>query len=239
MKKIIFAVVCLVVTALICSSCTTIKPKKKLKPLSEKEIKLLSMMGGKVISNEKIALGKVLINRRTKDVSFPGIVQMTEGAIEVLISTPKGRAYESLLVSDIDPYHLQLALLLSGAENGVRIDQKKIKKKKKELIPQGDIISIFVKTKNGKTVPITKWLINTKSSKPFKINKWVFVGSSFNSQKKCLATKDGNIVTTWSFGNTILDNPSISGDTDDYFNINTDTIPKIKTPVTIILRKLK
>jgi hypothetical protein len=82
-------------------------------------------------------------------------------------------------------------------------------------------------------------LINARTSKPFKNNNWVFVGSSFSSQKKCLATKDGNIVTTWSFGNTILDNPSISGDTDDYFNINTDTIPKIKTPVTIILRKLK
>lgn len=239
MKKLLLIITILFSILTVFISCTTVKPHKKLPPLSKKEEKLLSMMGGKIISNEVIAIGKVHINRRNKEVSFPGTVQLTEGAIEVLITTETGRKYETLLASDIDPYNLQLALLLSGAENGTRLQSKNKIKGQKYVIPQGDIINIFVKTKDGQTQPITNWLINARTSKPFTKNQWVFVGSSFNSQKKCLAAKDGNIVTTWSFGNTILDNPSVTGDTDDYFNVATKTVPKSKTPVTIIMRKQK
>ena len=238
MKKILLMTTTVLTVLTVFISCTTVKPLKKLPPLSDKEKKLLSMMGGKVISNEIIAIGKVHINRRTKEVSFPATVQLTDGAIEVLITTKKGRTYETLLASDIEPYNLQLALLLSGAENGTRF-QSKEPPKGKDAIPQGDIINIFVKTEKGKVQPVTNWLINAKTQKPFKKNQWVFVGSSFNSQKKCLAAKDGNIVTTWSFGNTILDNPSQTGDTDDYFNVNNKTVPKSNTPVTVIMRKQK
>ena len=233
MKKLLLMITILLAVLTVFISCTTVKPLKKLPPLTKKEMRLLSMMGGKVISNEIIAIGKVHINRRNKEVSFPGTVQLTADAIEVLITTKKGRTYETLLASDIEPYNLQLALLLSGAENGTRI------KSKKNTIPQGDIINIYVKTKNSKPQPVTNWLINAHTNKPITKNQWVFVGSSFNSQKKCLAAKDGNIVTTWSFGNTILDNPSQTGDTDDYFIVNSKRVPKSNTPVTIIMRKQK
>ena len=239
MKKLLLMIPIFFAVLTVFISCTTVKPLKKLPPLSKKEMRLLTMMGGKVISNEIIAIGKVHINRRNKEVSFPGITQLTDGAIEVLITTKNGRTYETLLASDIKPYNLQLALLLSGAENGTRIQSNKNVKGKNNTIPQGDIINIYVKTKNGKVQPITNWLINSRTQKPFKKNKWVFVGSSFNSQKKCLAAKDGNIVTTWSFGNTILDNPSKTGDTDDYFIVNNKKVPKSNTPVTIIMRKQK
>jgi hypothetical protein len=53
-----------------------------------------------------------------------------------------------------------------------------------------------------------------------------------------MAAKDGNIVTTWSFGNTILDNPNPTGNTDDCFNVIKDNVPKSKTPVTVILKKV-
>ena len=239
MKKLLLMTTIFLTVLTVFISCTTVKPRKKLPPLSEKEMKLLSMMGGKVISNEVIAIGKVHINRRNKEVSFPATVQLTDGAIEVLITTKKGRTYETLLASDIEPYNLQLALLLSGAENGTRFQSKTKTKGNEAVIPQGDIINIYVKTKKGKVQPVTNWLINAHTSKPIKKNQWVFVGSSFNSQKKCLAAKDGNIVTTWSFGNTILDNPSQTGDTDDYFNVNSKRVPKSDTPVTVIMRKQK
>jgi len=221
-------------------SCSSIKPKPKPKPLpslTQKELKLLRLMGGKVLTNEKIAIGKVVINRRTKEVSFPAVVQLTQGDLEVLISTPKGRAYESLLVSDIDPYKLQLAMHLSGANNGARVDIPSTQTKK--VIQQGDLFGIFIKTEDGVVFPVTNWLKNSRTSKKFDDNTWVFVGSSFNSRKECMATKDGNIVTTWSYGNTIFDNPNPTGNTDDYFKVYEKKIPKSQTPVTVILRKKK
>ena len=219
------------------TSCSTTKVEQKPLPsLSEKELSLLKLMGGKVISNEKISIGKVIVDRRSKEILFPAVVSLTEGAIEVLISTPRGRAYESLLVADINPYNLQLAMHLSGADNGGRFNWDSSKDKK--AIAQGDLFKIFVNTKDGKKLPVTDWLKISGVPKNFDSNVWVFVGSSFNSRKECMAAKDGNIVTTWSFGNTILDNPNPTGNTDDCFNVIKDNVPKSKTPVTVILKKV-
>jgi hypothetical protein len=125
---------------------------------------------------------------------------------------------------------------LTGADNGARFDFKSTKGKK--AVAQGDLFRIYVKTKESNPVPVTDWLKISGAPRNFDNNKWVFVGSSFNSRKECMAAKDGNIVTTWSFGNTILDNPTPTGNRDDCFTVNKDKVPPAKTEVTVILRKI-
>jgi hypothetical protein len=235
--NVVYLILSAFLPIVILSSCSTVKIEQKpLPPLSKKEIQLLHLMGGKEISNDKIGIGKIIIDRRTKAVSFPATVELTEGALEVLISTPKGRAYESLLVADINPYNLQLAMHLSGADNGARFNI--VPPSGKKTVEQGDLFKIFIKTKDGKSIPVTDWLKVSRATKNFDNNTWVFVGSSFNSRKECMAAKDGNIVTTWSFGNTILDNPNLTGNTDDCFTVFKEKVPKTKTPVTVILKKI-
>ena len=213
--------------------------KKTLPPLTENELKVLKYMGGKVLPDGNIAIGKVQILRTENEISFPGNVEIREGDLEVLISTQTGRIHETLIVSKIDPYNLQLALFLIGAHNGTLYppNSEKFKNgKKKSTLPQGSLLDIFIELKNGKRVPIEHWLLN-KGSKKEKINTgWVFVGSNFDVAKKCLATKEGNIVNLWNFGNSILGNPTPSGESDDYFVSFTKNIPKKSTNIKVIMK---
>jgi hypothetical protein len=118
-----------------------------------------------------------------------------------------------------------------GGVNGARLKTPASKSH-----PQGTLVDIFVKTPNGETFPVEKWLLNKRDGKPKKRVGWVFVGSSFAGDKSCLATKEGNIANTWSFGNTILDNPAETGDTDDYFEAYTEKIPKSIDEVTVLMK---
>jgi hypothetical protein len=198
-----------------------------LPPLSEPEKRILEKLGGELLPDQNIKIGNITIHRRAREVSFPGILNMTEGDLEALIAMPHGRVHESLLVSDVDPLKLQLALLLAGAENGSRDGGEKI--------PQGTILYIDVQPKDGKRFPVEDWLFNKKTSKGMDRFGWVFIGSSFTHDMRCLAKEEGNIVNVWSFGNTILDNPAPTGNDDDFIVVNPETVPKRGTPVTIYL----
>ena len=198
-----------------------------LPPLSEPEKRILDKLGGELLPDQNIKIGDIIIHRRELEISFPGILNMAEGDLEVLIAMPHGRVHESLLVSDVDPLKLQLALILVGAENGSRDGGEKNS--------QGTILNIDVQPKDGKRVPVEDWLFNKKTSKGMDRFGWVFIGSSFTHDMRCLAKEEGNIVNVWSFGNTILDNPSPTGDDDDFIVVNPETAPKRGTPVTIYL----
>ncbi len=215
-------------------SCAMAKKAADLQPLGAEELKILEIMGGRVMEDGNIGIGDVTVLRKTKEISMPGYVNINKGELEVLISTPTGRNHESLIVSDIDPYHLQLALFLIGARNGTRMPPVEPQKGQEGgLLSQGSLIDIWVELEGSGRFPIEKWLKNRKTTREYERKGWVFVGSSFSSDKICLATREGNIVSTWSFGNTILDNPSHSGDTDDWFESYSETMPEFKTPVRI------
>jgi hypothetical protein len=201
--------------------------ENSLPPLSAAEKRILEKLGGELLPDQNIKIGDMTIHRKEMEISFPGNVNMTAGELEVLIAMPHGRVHESLLVSEVDPLKLQIALLLIGAENGSRDGGEKI--------TQGTILNIDVKPDDGKRVSVEDWLFNKRTSKCMDRIGWVFIGSSFTHDMRCLAKAEGNIVNIWSFGNTILDNPASTGNEDDFIAVNSKTMPKCGTPVTIYL----
>lgn len=234
-----YRVAAMVMSVLAVASCVTMensKPAaKKPPPLTKAELRVLRKMGGRVLEDGNIAIGKVKIDRATKELSFPAKINMSEGPIEVLICTPQGRKHESLLVSEADPLNIQLALILSGASNGARKPPPEGVKGP----PMGDLFDVFVVDDKGEKIPVEHYLLDLKKSIPPKRNGWVFVGSQFTSTGKCLASREGNIVVTWSNGNTIFDNPASNGDVDDDININKKLGLKVGQEVTVVLKKKK
>jgi len=214
------------------ASITKAEPSKP-PPLTEAELRVLRKMGGRVLEDGNIAIGKVKIDRVAKELSFPAKINMDQGPIEVLICTPRGRKHESLLVSEADPLNIQLALILSGASNGAR----KPPPEKGAGPPMGDLFDVYIVNDKGKKIPVEHYLVDLKKSSSPERNGWVFVGSKFTSNGKCLASREGNIVVTWSNGNTIFDNPGPNGDVDDDININGKLRLKTGTEVTVILHK--
>lgn len=205
--------------------------KAALPPLSDTEKRILDKIGGELLPDQNIKIGNIIIHRREKEVSFPAKMCITESGeygIEVLIALKNGRLHEALLVTDVEPINLQLALFLIGAENGIRLPGS-------GKIPQGSLMNIDVQPENGERVPVEKWLIDKNTSKELKREGWVFVGSSYVQGMRCLAKDEGNIVNVWSCGNTILDNPADTADIKHDVLVNAGLVPKSGSPVTVYL----
>ena len=172
------------------------------------------------LPNGNIKLGKVTLRRDSKTLAFPAEMNMQEGLLEVLISTPRGRLHESLLKTEIKAFHLQTMLYLLGLHNGPRIPDEQGK--------QGSLVNLDIQwEENGetKTKPIEEFVLNKKKERTMERPGWTFVGSNVKDGR-FMADVVGNITLLYSIGDTVLDTPSeFAMDDTVYF-----AHPKVKKP---------
>jgi hypothetical protein len=197
-------------------------------PLTDTEKALIQKFGGEILPDGNFKLGKITVDRNNMEIFFPARINMSSGDLEALICSPNGRTHESLLVSEADPFNLQLALILLGAENGLRTSGGHL--------PQGTIFLVDISADNIKRCPIEKYLRMKHTGKEKVVEGWVFVGSSFTHDGVCLAKEEGNLINVWSFGNTILDNPDETGISDDIIEVFSENTPKYGTDVIVHIK---
>lgn len=206
--------------AKVVSPTKTATPSKKRPSAEDVKRAIMKRLGATIDGKGLVHIGKITIDPTKKEITFNSkLGNWNTEQLEVLICTPTGRAHETLLVADINPYNLQLALILLGAKNGGRLNEGELR--------QGSIINIdiqFLNKENMPRIPIENCLYNYKKNAMMERHGWVFVGSSFE-RGRCLANVDGNIANIWSFGNTILDNPEHTGDKDDNIRVYPQALP--------------
>ena len=59
-------------------------------------------------------LGGVTLNKNTRQVRFPAVVNQTAGPVEYLLVGTGGKIHESVLRTDVEPTHVHTAMLLLG-----------------------------------------------------------------------------------------------------------------------------
>lgn len=163
-------------------------------PAGEKEI--LEQLGGTKDKDGNILLGEAFLRKSDRTISFPGRLNIRSGVIEVLVSTPRGRVHESLVVTDLDPFLLQAALILAGYRNG--------------SLKNGSAFSVEIAF-GGKRVPAEEWLYDNTAKKPKRKGCYIFVGSSFQD-RKCLASLEGNLININSLDKNTILTSALSGE---------------------------
>jgi hypothetical protein len=177
-------------------------------------------------------VGKVRLDKNKRTVTFPATVNMREGNIEYVIVQSTGKVHESLFKTEVEPYHLNVAMLLLGAKGGV-VKTKTPEKNASEVA--GDPIEVFVTwaTNSSKVVLRAEDLVTdvtTKSnaSRGF----WVYNGSRI-IDGTFLAQRDGSIVSAIADPDALVNNPRRGRDNDDAWLVNTTNTPPVNTPVQI------
>ncbi|OGV83631.1 MAG: hypothetical protein A3K19_07650 [Lentisphaerae bacterium RIFOXYB12_FULL_65_16] len=183
------------------------------------------------LPNGDVRLGGITLHRATGEISFPAVLNLQSGVIEVIVSLPDGRLHESLLKTEVKALHLQTLLLLANLKNGPRI--------RDENGNQGDIgdLDLEWKDKDGKAVrePIEEWIVDTHTGKPMTRYGWAFVGSAvvdgiFQADAAC------NLVINYSVADTVLDIADKSGEDDTlYVGNDQKTVPGKDAPVRVII----
>lgn len=144
-----------------------------------------------------------VIEHGTHIISFPAETNISDSTIEVLVATPAGRTHESLFVTDLDPFKLNLALILAGRRNGAMLADSPV--------PQGDLFDVMVRLADGRELKADSWLFNVSADKMKADDGYVFVGSSFVNNRS-IASEQGNLININSSDTDTILNALLSQD---------------------------
>jgi hypothetical protein len=188
------------------------------------------------ISDGVYRLGKVDIDLNKKAVTLYGKVNMTAGIVELLACTKIGKLHESALVMDVEPIHLQTALILLGLEfiGGIRYQGD-------PLTPKGDRVQIWVEWKSGnetKRYRAEDLVYNKPKQSPMEHTDWVFSGSRIKNGF-FMAQGTGSLIATFHDPDTIIDNPFPEGADDTVYIVNSQLIPPKGTEIKMIITPAK
>lgn len=179
-------------------------------------------------------IGSVMIDRRHSTVSIPGAINMREGAIEYLAVTPDGKTYESVLTLKTKPLHLQLALLLLGAEYGGGLAFQG-----DSALPVGDSVDMYVAwvTDKGESVkrPASDLLYDREAKRAMPMSKWIFTGSVIRDSASFAADVEGSIIAVYSDPVAILNNPRSGRFDQTTYSPHTEILPPLGTNITMTI----
>ena len=170
-------------------------------PLDDAQEKFMRSIGAKLNQDGDVELDGIVVDRKLREISFPAYVNMSRGQLELVVCSPVGRRHESLLLAEINPLKLQLALILLGLRNGAAAERADV--------PRGAALHIDVEPSGGRREPVEGWMCDETAKAPMPRTAWVFIGSGFSPDRRCLAEASGNIVDINSMDmDTILAAPA-------------------------------
>lgn len=184
------------------------------------------------ITDSLYRIGKALVDTKARTIVCPAQINMDNGSIEYLAVAPGGKTHESLLLVEIRPLHLQLALLLLGLEpKNVLIRQGD------KTTPQGAPVNLFARWRdtqgNQHESHIEEWIMDT-SGKPMPAHTWVFTGSRIVPQG-FEADLEKSLIAVWHDPAAIINNPLPGGAINAYI-VNAKHVPKRAIPIEFIIK---
>ena len=184
------------------------------------------------ITDSLYRIGKALVDTKTRTIVCPAQVNMDNGSIEYLAVAPGGKTHESLLLVDVRPLHLQLALLLLGLE-----PKNVLTRQGEKTTPKGAPVDLFARWRdtqgNLHEAHVEEWVMDT-SGRPMPTHTWVFTGSRIIPQG-FEADLEKSLVAVWHDPAAILDNP-LSGGAINAYIVNTKRVLKRATSIELIIK---
>jgi hypothetical protein len=184
-------------------------------------------------------------------VELRAVVCLDAGWLEQIACTPGTREHEALVVVEIPPSDLHAALLAAGLEPGSPGHWTDDGGVVTAVPPSGDRIRIEVRhQRDGRTVQesIRAWMIGAIHGEPFPESHWVFAGSAFADNPEWMgpgehyvADLSGSVIGLVTFGDEVIGFETVMADQEAVepmqWKVNTDHVPPIGTPVTIVLSR--
>jgi hypothetical protein len=177
-------------------------------------------------------IGAVRLNKAEKSASFPGMINLTNVLLEYAVVHSSGKVHESLIRTEVDPYHVHLAMLLLGVN-------ERASQAAQDLRPasrQGEPVSIWVSWQAGaKKVRLEDWIFNRETGKPMARGPWTYNGSSVEDGT-FLAQANGSVVAIIEDAGALINNPRPGSENDEIWFPVEKGIPGLDTPVEVTIK---
>lgn len=197
-------------------------------------------------------LGKVRMDKNTRTVSFPSVLNMREGPMEYFLVTEYGKKHESVLRTDAEPYHIHMAMLFLNAKGGSQmpkpltvptpgavIDQTKnepLSHPSLEKLP-GDRVTLEMKwMQDGKEVrkKTEDMIASTAPKSSGSKLDWHYTGSRIVN-RVFLCQLLGNIGSLVTDPDALLNNEGPGHDDDHIWTTKPENLPPVGTPVEVTI----
>lgn len=204
------------------------------------------------ISRDVFQLGDVRLDKRLKTVEFPAQMNMNEGLIEYLLVNSHGKAYESLLRTDVEPYSIQLAMLLIGAKGAPQTPallntpsvpfhvNRPANATNLPPLPaiSGDPISIRLDwhiDHRRVELPAEDGIVNLATKTNAARGPWTYNGSRVVNGN-FLAQREGQIVAMIDDIDAMVNNPRVGHEDDQIWQINSNALPPLNTTIEVTFK---
>ncbi len=203
------------------------------------------------LTDTTFQIGAVVLDKSAKTVQFPAAINLDSGLIEYLLVTTNGKAYESLLATTAQPYHIHLAMLLIGAKGtadtpalqAVPTAPFHLNRPPGDTNPPppaitGDPFTIELSWSNATTLvrrSAESCLLNLQTKTNAAPGPWTYNGSRV-VKGVFLPQRDGSIVAIIDDIDAMANNPRPGHDNDQLWQINSNALPPLHTPVTVTFK---
>lgn len=177
-------------------------------------------------------------------VEVEGEVILRRGELELFAysKAPTPKQHETILLLRSKPESIYHALGLIGLKPGHPVSydwQTQV-----TTPAAGDPVDVLVRYESdGKEIEISAcdWMLDLKRQRPMARRHWLFAGSTRMEDGQFFADVDGTVVTVVNFNSSLLTLPESHSESNAelWLAANTEAIPAVGTPVTLILRPVK
>ena len=184
----------------------------------------------------------IQIDKQKRTITFPATINMTQGMLEYLIVADTGKTHESLLATKIQPYDVQVAMLLLGIAPARKANAEppaQINKQYLKTAPElkGAQINIFLAWQDGHgghRVRVESMIWNLAKNAAMTDGPWIYNGSVMYGGK-FLAQVDGSIAALVRDSAALINNPRPGNDDDQIWQVYPAMTPASGTPVDVIV----
>jgi hypothetical protein len=179
------------------------------------------------------------IDKGKGTVTFPAEINMQTGMLEYLLVADTGKTHESLLSTKIEPYDIQVAMLLLGVAPAGKSDSA----------PPGQITRDYLKTapelKGDKVNVLLTWaghraraedlVWNLDKNAVMTPGPWIYNGSEMYDGR-FLAQVDGSVAALVRDSGALMNNPRPGNDDDQIWEVNAAVTPAVGTAVDVTIQ---
>ncbi len=201
------------------------------------------------LSEDRYRIADVTIDKSTREIRFPAVVNMREGLLEFLIVHENGKIHESLFRTKTSPTNINVAFALLRyqpskelyrlwKEPGV-ISNKFYSENEETRKAARIVIDVEVeKAGEIKRYPVTDWILHETTAKAMPPAFWIYGGSEFYDGK-FVPESTGDIAAIFVTNSSLINYPGDDNFNDEVWSSFTDRIPDLETKVTLVIAPYK
>ena len=201
------------------------------------------------IDENRIRVGEVIIDKKSREIRFPAEVNMREGLLELAVVHVNGKIHESLFMTNTRPINLNIGLKLMGypeSKELYEILDEEYRPTGKFYEVAEDVrekarMDIFVEWEEGEKIKRTSLndlIYHEVLEKPMPSGPWLY-GGSYMLRERFKAEISGDIVGIYVFRSALINYPGPDRNSDEVWIPNARVVPAVGTKVTIVIAERK